>query len=171
MRQRQRVDDMKQSESELTSMDNGGKRVNDRRPELAWDATDCRRVGIRFAEADRSTDTLPPIPLPTPRIPSAHPPLAHVQETEEHRDARHTWTAPTSPRVRITSSSALGDGATPSIAPRPLVCRTVLAGLRTTAPPTWLTLPRLPECGRVATRHAEADNYTDILSPIPLPHR
>ena len=124
---------------------------------------DCRRAGIRFAAADRSTDTLPPTPLPTPWVPSAHPPLAYVQETEEHRDTRHTWTAQASPRVRVTSSSALGGGATPSIAPRPLICRTVLAGLRTTAPPTWLTLPRLPECGRVATRHAETDNYTGCL--------
>ena len=35
--------------------------------------TDCRRAGIRFAAADRSTDTLPPTPLPTPWVPSAHP--------------------------------------------------------------------------------------------------
>ena len=146
---------------------------------------DCRRAGIRFAAADRSTDTLPPTPLPTPWVPSAHPPLAYVQETEEHRDTRHTWTAQTPP-VRVTSSSVLGGGATPSIAPRSLVFRTMcwraclvlscldnlmLAGLRTTAPPTWLTLPKLPECGRVAARHAAAGNYTDTLAPIPLPHR
>ena len=97
-------------------------------------------------------------------------PLACVQETEEHRDTGHTWIAQTPP-VRVTSSSVLGGGATPSIAPRSLVFRTMcwraclvlsclenlmLAGLRTTAPPTWLTLPKLPECGRVAARHAAA---------------
>ena len=47
----------------------------------------------------------------------------------------------------------------------------VLAGSRTTASLAWLTLPKLPECGRVAARHAEADDYTDTISPIPLPHR
>ena len=172
MRQRQRVDDMKQSE--VRTHING-----------QWRKADCRRAGIRFAAADRSTDTLPPTPLPTPWVLSAHPPLAYVQETEEHRDTRHTWTAQTPP-VRVTSSSVLGGGATPSIAPRSLVFRTMcwraclvlscldnlmLAGLRTTAPPTWLTLPKLPECGRVAVRHAAAGNYTDALAPIPLPHR
>ena len=146
---------------------------------------DCRRAGIRFAAADRSTDTLPPTPLTTPWVPSAHPPLAYVQETEEHRDTRHTWTAQTPP-VRVTSSSVLGGGATLFVAPRSLVFRMMcwracfvlscldnlmLAGLRTTAPPTWLTLPKLPECGRVAVRHAAAGNYTDALAPIPLPHR
>ena len=83
---------------------------------------DCRRAGIRFAAADRSTDTLPPTPLPTPWVPSAHPPLAYVQETEEHRDTRHTWTAQTPP-VRVTSSSVLGGGATLFVAPRSLVFR------------------------------------------------
>ena len=44
---------------------------------------DCRRAGIRFAAADRSTDTLPPTALPTPWIPPLIP-LSHTSRKRKN---------------------------------------------------------------------------------------